>query len=211
MKTASDMPERVYFLNSHNGSVFFDCHPSEARIAIRAVKETRESGEHADVLKRLEVQVNAIVNAEAVERELPAVLKVTGHHYADVFADLENTGDEKVERAYVTHILMNAKTYVELRKWDRDILTVRMEAALNRAGFVAELWGAKIVVTRRVSPGVLLFVVESVNKDGTKAGAVYRYKINILPEPPYEPTEQEKRLTRIEQAIERIETELAKE
>jgi hypothetical protein len=82
--------------------------------------------------------VNAQVNTMAPLT--PAALK-------DAWARIE-THDLRVAR-----IFMNALDFADVRMWGRDILDLESQASLLKTGLMGILWGAQIIVTRKVAPG----------------------------------------------------------
>lgn len=89
--------------------------------------------------------VNAQVNATAPLK--PADL-------IDAFARIE-FHDLRVAR-----IFMNALDYADLRKWGRDVLDIESQATLLKTGLMATVWGAQIIVTRKVDPGYVYVCAE---------------------------------------------------
>jgi hypothetical protein len=87
--------------------------------------------------------------------EIQTVLNpLTTNDLADLFAKLE----EKEER--VDCILMNARTYVDVRKWGHNRLDVRTKKEDLAKGWMADIWGAYIIVNRRVPDGIVLATSE---------------------------------------------------
>jgi hypothetical protein len=73
---------------------------------------------------------------------------------ADAFASIERW-DLRVAR-----IFANAADYTDIRKWGRDILDIESQAALLKTGLMATLWGAQIIVSRRVPAGYIYVCAE---------------------------------------------------
>lgn len=82
--------------------------------------------------------VNAQVNTNA---------PLTPPALIDAFARIE-THDLRVARVF-----MNALDFADLRKWGRDVLDIETQATLLKTGLMATVWGAQIIVTRKVAPG----------------------------------------------------------
>ena len=89
--------------------------------------------------------VNAPVNATA---------PLTPSNLADSFARIE-THDLRVARIFV-----NALDYSDVRKWGRDVLDIETQATLLKTGLMATVWGAQIIVTRKVAPGYIYVCAE---------------------------------------------------
>ena len=79
--------------------------------------------------------------------DIPVVAPITADVLADAFADIEQE-DLRVARLY-----FNAKDYSDIRKWGRDILDIESQATLLKTGLQATLWGAQLIVSRRVPVG----------------------------------------------------------
>jgi hypothetical protein len=48
---------------------------------------------------------------------------------------------------------MNALDFADLRKWGRDVLDIETQATLLKSGLLATLWGAQVIVSRKVPVG----------------------------------------------------------
>lgn len=79
--------------------------------------------------------------------DIPVVAPITADVLADAFADIEQE-DLRVARVY-----FNAKDYSDVRKWGRDVLDIESQATLLKTGLQATLWGAQLIVSRRVPVG----------------------------------------------------------
>lgn len=86
--------------------------------------------------------------------DIPVVAPITPDVLADSFADVERH-DLRVAR-----IFMNAKDYTDVRKFGRDTLDIESQAALLATGLMANLWGAKIIVSRVVPVGQVYVLAE---------------------------------------------------
>ena len=151
-----EVPARVAFLNMKTGSVFFDCSPAEARIAVKAVEDMRKYGstelEHQKKYAQGIAEVIEFATTTKPDDEVSeTVCFIHIELMADMFGKVENTD------YMVTHIVMNAKDYVDLRKWDRDSLDIETKKWKLMAGTMAMLWGAEIVVSRKCEEGHPIF------------------------------------------------------
>ena len=68
---------------------------------------------------------------------------------ADGFSFIE------MEDIKVANVFMNARDYADLRKFDRDVLDVTNQAILYNTGMLAQIWGARIFVTKIVTAGTV--------------------------------------------------------
>jgi len=167
--SAANIPNRVAFVNIKDGSIFFDCHPSEARKAIEAIKEMRAgkyiSDEVQEILKSTEI---ALMNKEEF---IPGVVK--GHINPEF---MENCFEkiEVLERG-VTHIFMNSVSYLQLRRRHRDIMDIESKFGLLETGKMATLWGAKIIVRRGLSKKMIFASM------GKSPFIFHNYDIKIVP------------------------------
>ena len=168
MSTAA-IPNRVAFVNIKDGSVFFDCHPSEARQAMEVINRVREGKEVDDTSKRILKSTEMALSGQGE----PVAVTVSGHinpgFMSDRFASME------VLERHVTHIFMDAYSYADLRKWHRDILDIETQAVLLKTGAMAKLWGAWIIV-RRELPDTMIFasMEEAPN-------LIHNYRIKTVP------------------------------
>jgi hypothetical protein len=89
-----------------------------------------------------------------VNAQVNAVAPLTPSNLADAFARIE-THDLRVARIFV-----NALDYSDIRKWGRDVLDIETQATLLKTGLMATVWGAQIIVTRKVAPGYIYVCAE---------------------------------------------------
>jgi len=86
--------------------------------------------------------------------DVAATAPVTPTVLADAFSDVERW-DLRVARLF-----FNAKDYADLRKWGRDVLDIEAQATLLRTGLQAHLWGAQLMVSRKVPVGFIYVCAE---------------------------------------------------
>jgi len=132
---------------------------SNPEIPLTQIKERRfDLIERSQDLAKAEIQaaeddrVFAIMDAIASATtspnpDIPVVAPITPSVLADAFADVERH-DLRVARVY-----LNAKDYTDIRKFGRDILDIESQRVLLNTGLQANLWGAQILVSRRVPVG----------------------------------------------------------
>jgi hypothetical protein len=93
-------------------------------------------------------------NIGATNADIPANAPITPADFADAFAAVESH-DLRVAR-----IFANALDYSDIRKWGRDVLDIESQATLLKTGLMATLWGAQIIVSRRVPAGYIYVCAE---------------------------------------------------
>jgi len=93
-------------------------------------------------------------NIGATNADIPAVAPLTPANLADAFASIERH-DLRVARVFC-----NALDYSDIRKWGRDVLDIETQATLLKTGLMATVWGAQIIVSRRVPAGVIYVCAE---------------------------------------------------
>jgi len=119
-----------------------------ARAEIQAEEDTR-------VFEVLDaVATSGFDNISAQNPDIPATAPVTPSDLADAWASIERF-DLRVARVFA-----NATDYTDIRKWGRDILDIESQASLLKTGLMATLWGAQIIVSRRVPVGYLYVCTE---------------------------------------------------
>jgi hypothetical protein len=119
-----------------------------AKAQIQAEEDTRVF----DVLDA--VATNGFDNIGATNADVAAVAPLTPADLADAFARVERN-DLRVARVFA-----NALDYSDIRKWGRDVLDIEAQAALLRTGLMATVWGAQIIVSRRVPTGYIYVCTE---------------------------------------------------
>ena len=93
-------------------------------------------------------------NIGATNTDVPAVAPLTPADLADAFARVERH-DLRVARVFA-----NALDYSDIRKWGRDVLDIESQATLLKTGLMATVWGAQIIVSRRVPTGYIYVCAE---------------------------------------------------
>lgn len=102
----------------------------------------------------------AIMDAAATDPDNPnkdilVTAPVISDSLADAFAEVEEH-DIRVARLF-----FNARDYADIRKFDRDILDIESQANLLNTGLQAVLWGAQIIQSKIVPPGVIYICGEA--------------------------------------------------
>ena len=153
------LPERVAFVNLKTGNVFFDCHPSEARAAMKAVEEMRQKkSQDADAQKRKEL--NAFIDAVLKTRD------VTEPVHFDLLGDTGDLSltfmsnrfrDIELNNVTVTTIIVNAREYA----WFRTVGQIAFDQATQKEvleqGLFGHFWTADVFVRSACPPGEIIF------------------------------------------------------
>ena len=143
---------------------------SNPEIPLTQIKERRfDLIERAQDLAKAEIQaeedlrvfqiLDAIAGAATddgvTNADVPVVAPITASVIADAFANVERH-DLRVARLFA-----NAKDYTDIRKWGRDVLDIETQATLLKTGLLAYLWGAQILVSRKVPVNYLYACAEA--------------------------------------------------
>lgn len=119
-----------------------------AKAEIQAEEDTR-------VFEVLDaVATSGFDNISATNADIPATAPLTPADLADAFALIERH-DLRVARVFA-----NALDYSDIRKWGRDVLDIESQATLLKTGLMASVWGAQIIVSRRVPTGYIYVCAE---------------------------------------------------
>lgn len=94
------------------------------------------------------------LGAAYTNAQVNAIAPLTPPNLIDAFSRIE-THDLRVARVF-----MNALDFADVRKWGRDVLDIETQATLLRTGLMATVWGAQIIVTRKVVPGYVYVCAE---------------------------------------------------
>ncbi len=100
------------------------------------------------------VATNGFDNIGATNADIPATAPLTPSDLADAFALVERH-DLRVARVFA-----NALDYSDIRKWGRDVLDIESQATLLKTGLMATVWGAQIIVSRKVPVGYIYVCAE---------------------------------------------------
>jgi hypothetical protein len=119
-----------------------------AKAEIQAAEDTRVF----DVMDA--VVANGFDNIGATNADILANAPLTPADLADAFASIEQY-DLRVARVFC-----NALDYSDIRKWGRDVLDIESQATLLKTGLMATVWGAQIIVSRRVPAGYIYVTTE---------------------------------------------------
>ena len=91
--------------------------------------------------------------------EIKTVLSpLTPSDLADLFAEVER------EEIRVESVLMNSLTYSDVRKWGRDTINIEEKKEELQKGLMASIWGAYIMISKKVPDGVILVTSEEDKK-----------------------------------------------
>lgn len=119
-----------------------------AKAEIQAEEDTR-------VFEVLDsVATSGFDNIGATNPDVAAAAPLTPPDLADAFARIERH-DLRVARVFA-----NALDYSDIRKWGRDVLDIETQATLLKTGLMATVWGAQIIVSRRVPAGYIYVCAE---------------------------------------------------
>lgn len=119
-----------------------------AKAEIQAEEDTR-------VFEILDsVAASGFDNIGATNPDVAATAPLTPTDLADAFALIERH-DLRVARVFA-----NALDYSDIRKWGRDVLDIESQATLLRTGLQATIWGAQVIVSRRVPTGYIYVCCE---------------------------------------------------
>jgi hypothetical protein len=100
------------------------------------------------------VATSGFDNIGASNPDIPATAPLTPSDLADAFASVEYW-DLRVARVFA-----NAKDYSDIRKWGRDVLDIESQATLLKTGLMGTVWGAQIIVSRKVPVGYIYVCAE---------------------------------------------------
>lgn len=100
------------------------------------------------------VATSGFDNIGASNADIPATAPLTPSDLADAFAAVEYW-DLRVARVFA-----NAKDYSDIRKWGRDVLDIESQATLLKTGLMGTVWGAQIIVSRKVPVGYVYVCAE---------------------------------------------------
>jgi len=100
------------------------------------------------------VATSGFDNIGASNADIPATAPLTPSDLADAFAAVEYW-DLRVARVFA-----NAKDYSDIRKWGRDVLDTESQATLLNTGLMGTVWGAQIIVSRKVPVGYIYVCAE---------------------------------------------------
>jgi hypothetical protein len=118
----------------------------------KAEIQAEEDNRVFDVLDA--VATNGFDNIANTNIDVPALAPLTPADLADAFARIERH-DLRVARVFC-----NALDYSDIRKWGRDVLDIETQAVLLKTGLMATVWGAQIIVSRRVPVGYMYVCAE---------------------------------------------------
>ena len=94
------------------------------------------------------------LGSDYVNAQVNAVAPLTPANLSDAMARVE-THDLRVARVFV-----NALDFADMRKWGRDVLDPETQGSLLKTGLMGTLWGAQVIVTRKVAPGYVYVTAE---------------------------------------------------
>lgn len=120
----------------------------------KAQIQAAEDGRAFDVLDAVASNGFDNLGSDYTNAPVNATAPLTPSDMIDAFARIE-THDLRVARVFC-----NALDFADIRKWGRDVLDIESQATLLRTGLMASVWGAQIIVTRKVAPGYIYVCAE---------------------------------------------------
>ena len=105
--------------------------------------------------------------------------RITPSLLAELFRSIE---DKKLR---VHAVIMDARVYADLRRWEKDILTIETEADLVHQGMMAYLWGSLVFVNKKMPPNTIValsedkYLVLSAVEIKVKANAENEHLVNL--------------------------------
>ncbi|MBD3261453.1 MAG: hypothetical protein GF334_07195 [Candidatus Altiarchaeales archaeon] len=121
-----------------------------AKAQIQAAEDARAF----DVMDAVAANGFDNLDSSYVNAQVNTAAPLTPPALIDAFARIE-THDLRVAR-----IFMNALDFADVRKWGRDVLDIETQGSLLKTGLLATVWGAQIIVTRKVAPGYVYVCAE---------------------------------------------------
>ena len=113
----------------------------------------------AEIQAAEDTRVFATMDATAADPSNPNTdITVTGTLTASSLIDAFGNIEQNDLR--VANVFMNAKDFADLRKWDRDTLDPITQGELLKTGYMANIYGAKIIVSRIVPAGTVYVCAE---------------------------------------------------
>lgn len=113
----------------------------------------------AEIQAGEDTRVFATIDATAADATNPNTdIVVTGNLTAGAIID--SFGNIEQHDLRVATVFMNAKDFADLRKWDRDTLDPITQGELLHTGYMANIYGAKIIVSRIVPVGTVYVCAE---------------------------------------------------
>ena len=115
----------------------------------RSIDDGKAKIQEQEDIKAFAVMDSLAADAAAPNADIATSPILSAAILADAFSFVER------QDIKVSNVFMNARDYADLRKFDRDVLDVTNQAVLYNTGMLAQIWGAKIFVTRQVTAGTV--------------------------------------------------------
>jgi hypothetical protein len=205
------MQKKVRWVDENTGEQFFECSQAEARIAMRAVDGLRKGQQASLEEEHLRTEIERVmkfVKAHPIPNEVKmyAAARLSAQIMTEFFTAMET------QNVMVTHILMSARRYADLRMWDKDTMdleTLRWKLVL---GQMATMWGANIIVWREIPDDEVVFVHDRMTTGAKECDIVMRWKV-VMTGPdktPVPPSRTEVMLSNILERLAAIEAQFQK-
>ena len=160
--TTVSVPERVAFVNLNNGKVFFDCHPSEARVAMLAVADMRANGSpEARQQKKEAEELKATIDKVLASDVQPKNVELVGEAEGDLTMDFVSGQMRNIELQdrMVDYILVNANLYAWFRRLGNAVFDSYAQKDVLMSGRFGRLWGhTEVVVRSACRPNHIYFI-----------------------------------------------------
>jgi len=160
--TKLQTPERVAFLNIQNGHIFFDCNPTEARLAVKHVEHIRQQGEFKVLYETKSQIVNKVTTSarksrarwipllkdETYKRRVPLTLSTIN----EMFVELEKWD------YMVSEIIMGPTMYGDIRDFGKSVVDFETQKVVLAIGIFATIFTADILVRKWVKENGIILV-----------------------------------------------------
>jgi len=213
------MKEKVKFVNKSD-QAFFECSTAEARIAIKAVEDSRISklikGKSLRIMNVADIRDddNVLVKQDDIKLELEGIFDdvsstpvlTMGYEKDGLDATIIASMFKAVEtrNVIVSHLFMSASRYADLRERDRECINVETKKWKLQAGWMASIWGAKIVVRRDFPDDEVMAMSAQEYRANKAEDVVVRWRLEFYGKPPVAKDDVPARLDVIEGLLEEI-------
>jgi len=204
------MQKKVRWLSENSGETFFECTQAEARIAMKAVDASRKKEGESLEEKHLRVEIDRVkkfTSSHPVPNEVRnyAADRLSAQIMTEFFTAME------AQNVMVTHILMSARRYADLRMWDKDTMDIETLRWKLMLGLMATMWGAFIIVWRDVPDDEVVFVHDRISTGAKECDMVMRWKVSMTGAIPEHPAPSDVILQSINERLSAIEKLLSRE
>ena len=140
--------DRIAFVNIKNGSIIFDCHPAEARMAMNVIKNIRRNDGRISFYDNF--KENRILQNEAIQKQEPFKTLFCANPCLTISNLSKSFSVMEKENKIVQCLFVNAKRFADIRSFGKDVYDAASAEEVIHMGIFGYLWNSFVIVNNEI-------------------------------------------------------------